>query len=77
MEQAAKSKVRRMKPPAPGGVSWGTGYRTMHFFDFIFFLGGAAAAGAVGVMCVICLVVWLSGRNKKHPGEAWRPADEL
>ena len=49
----------------------------MHFLDFIFLLGGAAAASAVAVMCVICLVVWWSGRDEKNPSEAWRKADEL
>jgi hypothetical protein len=49
----------------------------LEIFDFLFLLGGVAAASAVGVMCGICLLVWWSGRNEKSPGEAWRPADEL
>jgi len=49
----------------------------MHLLDFIFLLGGAAAASVVGVMCMVCLFVWLSGRAEKGRSEAWRPADEL
>ncbi len=46
-------------------------------FDFMFLLGGIAAASAVGVMCGICLLVWWGGQDEKNPGEAWRKADEL
>jgi hypothetical protein len=33
----------------------------MGFLEFIMMLGGLAAAGAVGVVCGVGLVVWLSG----------------
>jgi len=49
----------------------------MHLVDFIFLLGGAPITKKKGVMCMVCLFVWLSGRAEKGRSEAWRPADEL
>ena len=46
------------------------------FIHVILALGGLIAAAAVGVMCVICLLVWLGGSEQKEPSEAWRHADK-
>ena len=39
-------------------------------------VAGLIAATAVGVMCAVCLVVWLAGMSEKEPSEAWRHADK-
>jgi len=46
------------------------------FLHLILALGGLAAAAAVGLMCLVCMVVWLAGRSEKQPSEAWRHADK-
>lgn len=49
-----------------------------HLIQLLVFLGGLGAAVAIGVMCGVCLLVWLSGgRRTEDPSEAWREADEL
>lgn len=46
------------------------------FIHVIVAIGGLVAAAAVGLMCVVCMVVWLAGRAEKQPSEAWRQADK-
>ena len=46
------------------------------FIHIIVAIGGLAAAAAVGLMCVVCMVVWLASRAEKQPSEAWRRADK-
>jgi hypothetical protein len=33
----------------------------INFINSLLMIGGLAAAGAVGVMCAVCLVVWIAG----------------
>jgi hypothetical protein len=48
----------------------------MHdLLQFLLALGGVAAAAAVGFMCGVVLLVWLSG-STRSPSETWRPADK-
>jgi len=46
------------------------------FLNFVLLLGGLAAATAVGVMCVVVLLVWMAGGPQKERSEAWPPADK-
>lgn len=45
--------------------------------QFLIYLGGVGAAIGVGVMCAVCLLVWIGGSPRKEPGEAWRKADKV
>ena len=49
----------------------------INLVNYLFILGGLAAAAAVGVMCVVVLFVWMAGGPQKGPSETWRRADEL
>lgn len=46
------------------------------FLNVLLTIGGFVAAAAVGVMCVVCLMVWFAGTAEKEPSEAWRHADK-
>jgi hypothetical protein len=46
------------------------------FLHLLLAIGGLAAAAAVGLMCVVSLMVWLAGSSEKEPSEAWRHADK-
>ncbi len=37
----------------------------MHFFELALMFGGLAAAGAVGFVCALGLVVWVAGGRAK------------
>jgi hypothetical protein len=46
------------------------------FLHLLLALGGLAAAAAVGMMCLVCLMVWFAGTSEKEPSQAWRHADK-